>query len=73
MILTAALTVALLAFAVAHVVLVASVARERWWQALIGVVVGPLAVYWAWEYGMRRRVFAWSLALLAYALVLTLA
>ena len=68
-----AVALALVVFVVAHVVLASSLVRRRWWQAALGLLVGPLAVYWAWQYGMRRRVFVWGAALAAYALALTFA
>ena len=71
--LIAILALALVAFGVAHVVLAVSLARRHWWQALVGLLVAPLAVYWAWQHGMRRRVYAWGAALVVYTLLLTLA
>jgi hypothetical protein len=59
--------VPLLAFVVAHVVLAGSLARVKWWEGVLGLVVVPLAVYWAWQRGMRRRVYAWAIAVAAYA------
>ena len=67
-VIAALVAVPLLAFVVAHLVLVGSLARPRWWEALLGLLVAPLAVYWAWRRGMRRRVYVWALAMAAYAL-----
>jgi len=38
----------------------------------IGLVIAPLAVYWAWRRGMRRRVYVWAFAMAAYALGIAL-
>ncbi len=68
----ALVAVPLVAFVVAHLVLVGSLARARWWEALLGLAIAPLAVYWAWQRGMRRRVYVWALAIAAYALGLAI-
>jgi hypothetical protein len=60
--------VPLVAFVTAHLVLVGSLARAHWWRAALGLLIAPLAVYWAWERGMRRRVYAWTFAMFAYAI-----
>lgn len=58
---------ALLACFATHAVLVVSLAFRKWWKALVGLVVPPLAVVWAWDAGMRWRVFSWLAAVVAYA------
>jgi hypothetical protein len=70
---TAFVAFALLAFVVAHAVLAGSLAREAWWRAAVALFVAPLAVYWGWGRGMRRRVYVWCLALAAYALGVAIA
>ena len=63
-----ALAVALVAFAAAHVTLVAGLARRRpWWRAIVALAVLPLAPWWGWRAGMRRRTIAWGAALAIYA------
>lgn len=69
----ALVAVPLLACIVAHVVIVGSLARARWWEAAAGFFVAPLALYWAWQRGMRRRVYLWVLAVAAYALGIAIA
>jgi hypothetical protein len=63
-----ALAVALLAFVAAHLALIAGIARRgRWWRAAVALVFAPLAPWWGWQLGMRRRTFAWAAALVVYA------
>jgi hypothetical protein len=59
-----ALAVALAAFLAAHVALVVGLARRRaWLQAVVGLVIAPLAPWWGWRAGMRLRTMAWAAAL----------
>ena len=63
-----ALANALVAFALAHGVLVAGLARRHGWtRALLALVVPPLAAWWGWNAGLRRPVIAWGAALALYA------
>ena len=64
--------IAFVACVCAHITLVGSTARALGWRAAIGLFVPPIAVYWAWERGMRRRVYVWVLAIVAYALGIAL-
>ena len=69
-----ALLVALVAHFAAHVAIVSGLASKRaWMRAALAFVVPPLAPWWGWEAGMRRRVIAWGAALAAYAILVTLA
>ncbi|HXN34200.1 MAG TPA: hypothetical protein VN894_20200 [Polyangiaceae bacterium] len=64
-----ALAVALAAFAVAHLTLVAGLARRRpWWRAILALAVPPLAPWWGWRAGLRARAIAWGTALALYAI-----
>ena len=64
----AGLAVALLAFGSAHLSLVVGLARRgRFWRALAALVAPPLAPWWGWNFGMRRRAIAWGAALALYA------
>jgi hypothetical protein len=64
-----ALAVALVAFACAHVALVAGLARRRpWWRAILALAAPPLAPWWGWRAGMRARTIAWGTALTLYAI-----
>ncbi len=62
--LAAALAVAI----AAHVVIVVSIARRALWRAPLAVIIPPLAPYWGWQLGLRRRVLVWWAAVLLYAL-----
>jgi hypothetical protein len=64
-----ALAAALVAFAVAHVALVAGLARRGpWWRAVLALAAPPLAPWWGWREGMRSRTIAWGTALFLYAI-----
>jgi hypothetical protein len=68
------LLVALVVFVAAHLALVAGIARrEAWWRAGVALVVAPLAPWWGWHAGMRRRTIAWGAALAVYAAGLAIA
>jgi hypothetical protein len=63
-----ALALALLAFGGAHVTLVAGLARRHpAWHAIVAFAALPLAPWWGWQAGMRRRTIAWGAALAIYA------
>jgi hypothetical protein len=63
------LAAALAAFASAHVALVVGLAcRRLWWRAAVAAAVLPLAPWWGWAAGMRRRTVAWGASLLLYAI-----
>lgn len=61
-----------LAFAVvvtAHVTLVVGLAgRAPRWQALVALVVPPLAPYWGWS-ALRRRSVLWLVGAVAYVVL----
>jgi hypothetical protein len=60
--------VVLLVFLGAHVSLLGSlVVRRPRYRAAVALVLPPLAPYWAWRAGLRRRVYTWATALLLYA------
>ena len=64
-----ALGAALLVFAIAHIALVAGLARRRpWWRAMLAVIAPPLAPWWGWREGMQARTIAWGTALILYAI-----
>jgi hypothetical protein len=53
----------------AHVSLAFGLARRRSRMAAVtALVVAPLAPFWGWSGGMRRRTIAWLAAAFAYAL-----
>jgi hypothetical protein len=62
-----ALAAALVAFAATHIALVAGLASMRLWRrAAVAAAVLPLAPWWGWEAGMRRRTIAWVTTLCLY-------
>jgi hypothetical protein len=64
-----ALALALLALGAAHVALVTGLARRHpAWHAIVALAVPPLAPWWGWRAGMRRRTIAWAAALAMYAI-----
>jgi uncharacterized membrane protein len=65
--------VCLVAFFVAHVVLVVSLAKKALWRAPIALFVVPLAPYWGWTHGMRMRVIAWGVTVVLYAIGVAIA
>ncbi|HZU85515.1 MAG TPA: hypothetical protein VE987_21445 [Polyangiaceae bacterium] len=69
-----ALGVVLVAFGAAHGALVVGLAATRpRWRALAALLVAPLAPWWGWQAGMRRRTAAWGLALALYVIGLAIA
>jgi hypothetical protein len=55
-------------FAAAHFALLVGLARRRsWLRAAVALFIPPLAAYWGYGEGMRRRAFVWLCAALAYA------
>ena len=70
---TAWLFVALVCHTVAHVALVGGLAvRRSFGRATLALLMPPLAPYWGWEAGMRKRALLWLGALAAYALGIAL-
>lgn len=65
-----ALAALLAVFAGAHVAIAVGLAwRKRMLRrALVGLVVPPLAPWWAWEAGLRVPTIVWGAALAFYAL-----
>lgn len=65
------------AFALAitlHVVLsVALLGRVPRWRGLLAFIAPPLAPYWAWREGMRKRALFWIGSVVLYAVMLVLA
>jgi len=67
-VLTAAVALALLVFLGAHASLLGSLATHHpRYRAAVAFVLPPLAPYWGWRAGFRRRVYLWTIALLLYA------
>jgi hypothetical protein len=63
------LLAALLVHFGAHVAIVAGLAAERaFGKAAVALFIPPLAPWWAWQEGMRRRFLLWIGALAIYAL-----
>ena len=63
-----ALAVGFVGFVAAHLSLVGGLARRAGWRrAAAALVVAPLAPWWGWHVGMRRRTLAWGIALALYA------
>jgi hypothetical protein len=59
---------ALAVFVVAHVALVAGLARRRaWGRAVVALLVPPLAPWWGYRAGLRVATIAWCAALALYA------
>ncbi len=66
----ALLAIALAVQLIAHVALVAGLARRRpWWRAIAALALPPLAPIWGWR-EMPKRAHAWAIAFAAYALVI---
>ncbi|HLK40846.1 MAG TPA: hypothetical protein VKU41_29030 [Polyangiaceae bacterium] len=60
---------ALLTLALAHLALaVGLVRRGAWGRGLLALALPPLAPWWGWQAGMRRRSAAWGVALAVYVL-----
>lgn len=57
-----------------HVAIAIGLGRSRMWLRVgLVLVVPPLAPWWAWELGMRRRMIAWTTALVVYAVAVAAA
>ena len=68
------LVVALAAHIGAHLAIVVELARKKAWaRAALAFFVSPLAPYFGWKEGMRRRVFVWGGALFVYAVAVAVA
>jgi hypothetical protein len=64
-----ALALALAAFTAAHVAIAVGFAQGgQWRQALLALLVPPLAPWWGWRAGMRARTLVWGAMLALYAL-----
>jgi hypothetical protein len=60
---------ALVVHAGAHCAIAATFATKRdWRRAALAFVLPPLAPVWGWRSGMRTLVYAWTVALAAYAI-----
>ncbi len=69
-IVVAALVVAFAALVTAHVTLVVGLLLRRpRWRAPVALVVAPLAPYWGYGQGMRRRAVTWIAAAVIYAVL----
>lgn len=68
-IVVACVVIAFAAFVTAHVAIVAGLAARRpRWRALVGFVVPPLALFWAYRERMRVRAIAATAAVVVYAI-----
>jgi hypothetical protein len=68
------LLLALVAHIGAHVAIVVELARKKQWtRAALALFVSPLAPYFGWREGLKRRVFVWAGALLVYAVTVAIA
>jgi hypothetical protein len=68
-VLVGGVALALVAFLGAHVSLVGGlVTRRPRYRAAVAFALPPLAPYWGWRAGLRRRVYVWTSALLLYAM-----
>jgi hypothetical protein len=60
--------------ATAHVAILMGLVRRKYpWQALSGLLMPPLAIYWAYREEMRTRSTLWLVGVLVYGATLTLA
>ena len=67
-VLVGVVAIVLLVFLGAHVSLLGSLVMLRpRYRAAVALVHPPLAPYWGWRAGFRRRVYTWATALLLYA------
>lgn len=58
----------------AHVAILAGLLRRKHpWQALSGLLMPPLAIYWAHLEGMRARAVIWLVGAMVYGATLALA
>lgn len=51
-------------------ILAGLVRRKLLWKALAGLILPPLAVYWAWAEGMRGRATAFVVGAILYGIAL---
>ncbi len=66
-VLVASLVIAFALFVTVHVTIVFGLAkRPPRWRALVGFVVPPAAIYWAWREHMRVRAGLGAAALVSY-------
>jgi hypothetical protein len=64
-----AIAVVLVAHLGAHLALVVGLARcGPVWRAMAAFVIPPLAPWWGWAAGMRRRTIVWGAALALYGI-----
>lgn len=67
------LALALLAHVGAHVAIVVGLLQSRaWGRAALALFVAPLAPWWGWSSGMKRRVWTWGGSLAVFALAVAL-
>jgi hypothetical protein len=73
-VIVAALVVAFAGLVTSHVALVYGFLwRPPRWRAPLTLLVVPLAPYWGYRCGMRRRAIVWVSCVLAYAILSVLA
>jgi len=69
-IVTAGLVLSFALVVTTHVTLVVGLAtRAPRWRAFVGLIVAPLAPYWGWKEGLRRRSVLWVAACAVYAVL----
>lgn len=63
------LTLALLVHVGTHAAIVVGLLQTRsWGRAALALFVAPLAPWWGWSLGMKRRVWTWGGSLFVFAL-----
>ena len=68
-VLSVILTLALLVHVGAHVAIVVGLLQSRaWGRAALALLVAPLAPWWGWSSGMKRRVWTWVGSLAVFAI-----
>jgi hypothetical protein len=73
-VLVAVVVGALLAFAAAHASILAGLlARRPRRRAVVALFLAPLAPWWGWQEGMRRRALVWLVSLGVYAVAVAVA
>jgi hypothetical protein len=68
------LLAALVTLAASHVAIAVGLGKGgSWGRAAAALLIPPLAPWWAWSWGMRRRAIAWTTALVVYAIGVAIA
>jgi hypothetical protein len=73
-IVVASLVIAFATLVTTHVMLVVGLlGRRPRWRSPVALLVPPLAPYWGYQLGMKKRSIAWVSSALAYAVLRWLA